>query len=98
MGYPRRALALTLALAALIAGGSLALSGVPAPAAISAALPVGETSCTPAPYPESMACADGVDNDCDGGVDCADAACGYDAACGGCPWWDVGCAIARAER
>lgn len=39
-------------------------------------------SCTP-DEPFELSCTDGVDNDCDGFVDCEDTDCASDAACGG---------------
>lgn len=93
LAYPRRPLFLSLAIAGAIAAGSIALSGVPAPASVLSALEsraVDAGECDP--VAESFYCADGTDNNCDGDVDCDDLTCAYSATCG-CPWWDLACAV-----
>ena len=48
-----------------------------------------ELDCGAAPGSETS-CTDGVDNDCDGDIDCADADCSGDPACAGCSLGQVG--------
>jgi hypothetical protein len=92
MQYPSRTLALSLALAAAIAVGSLAFSGVPAPAFSLGWLSGGACDDAEAQNPGDPAgcrydarerdCADRVDNDSDEATDCLDPDCAGDPACG----------------
>jgi hypothetical protein len=90
MPYPRRALTFALALAAAIAVGSAAISGVPTPALslgwYSDACDDAEAQNPGAPggcrYDAAeRECADGIDNDSDERADCADSDCAGTQAC-----------------